>query len=76
MSNATTTKATRAVTIFEIKNVEENHWKAIVHHRGAVYVCDYAPGAGDGFDPETGAPMESEVRYAWRTDRKAFRCTM
>ena len=67
-------KAPRTATGFQIRMVDENAWKATVFHRGAMYVCDYAPmDEKDGGDPETGAPTEARVREDWKDRRSAFR---
>ncbi len=69
------TESTRGKTRFQIRQADENHWKATVFPpNGRMFVCDYAPGDGD---PEMwnadGSPTLANVIDAWRTDRKAFR---
>jgi hypothetical protein len=71
---ATAHKAPRTATGVQVRQVDENLWRATVFHRGAMYVCDYAPtDAKHGGDSETGAPTEALVREDWKHDRSAFR---
>jgi predicted Ser/Thr protein kinase len=74
MSN-TIARETHRGTTFEIREVDENAWKAFVITRdGDLFVIDYAPAdAKAGADPVTGAPTIAMVRQAWRDDRQAFR---
>lgn len=67
-------KATAGKTSFEIREIDENAWKAVVFSGGGMYVCDYAPGdEKSGADPETGAPTIDSVKDAWKHERSAFR---